>query len=87
MKIFFLDLDVPVCDEVSCGETLGGSVTSYYEKRSSKEASSNCKCQCLKHLQTFREDKGFCVDTIEGNCYEERNLFDLNNLIVLGVLE
>lgn len=26
----------------------------------------NCKCQCLPHLESFREDLSICIDDIHG---------------------
>lgn len=27
-------------------------------------STKTCKCKCLKHLSTYREDLGICVDSI-----------------------
>lgn len=33
----------------------------------------NCRCQCLPHLDTFREDLNICVDDIHGECLSPRD--------------
>lgn len=44
---------------------MGGSATLYKEVKSLSKP-TNCKCQCVNHLKTYREDDGYCVDTIRG---------------------
>lgn len=58
------------CNENTCLEFSGGSATLYHEPKSSKSTSEKCKCQCLNHLKTYREDEGLCVDTIRGKKIE-----------------
>ncbi|XP_070496558.1 uncharacterized protein sha [Chironomus tepperi] len=55
--------DEQACNENTCLELLGGSATLYKEVKSLSK-SSKCKCQCVSHLKTYREDDGYCVDTI-----------------------
>lgn len=33
---------------------------------SARSSKSNCECQCLRHLNTYREDLGICVDDVRG---------------------
>lgn len=33
---------------------------------SSQSNEHDCKCQCLPHIHTYREDQGICVDEIRG---------------------
>lgn len=33
---------------------------------STKSRIDDCKCQCLPHMNTYREDLGICVDDIHG---------------------
>lgn len=61
--IFFKD--PKTCNENTCLEHLGGSATLYKEVKSLSKP-TNCKCQCVNHLKTYREDDGYCVDTIRG---------------------
>lgn len=44
---------------------MGGSATLYKDIKSLSKP-KNCKCQCVSHLKTYREDDGYCVDTIRG---------------------
>lgn len=78
-SLFSID-DPSSCSENTCLEIFGGSATLYHnDEKSTKNgiSSSKCKCQCLSHLKTYREDEGLCVDTIRGK--EEKNYF--KNLI------
>lgn len=34
-----------------------------------KSNMNDCRCQCLPHLATFREDLNICVDDIRGECF------------------
>lgn len=36
---------------------------------SSKSRIDDCKCQCLPHMNTYREDLGICVDDIHGKLF------------------
>lgn len=36
---------------------------------SSKSRIDDCKCQCLPHMNTYREDLGICVDDIHGKFF------------------
>uniref|UniRef100_A0A182U2Q0 Shavenoid isoform B-like N-terminal domain-containing protein n=1 Tax=Anopheles melas TaxID=34690 RepID=A0A182U2Q0_9DIPT len=45
---------------------LPGSTDHIKEIDMSSDAGIECKCQCLPHLSTYREDLGICVDDIRG---------------------
>ncbi|CAG9799184.1 unnamed protein product [Chironomus riparius] len=60
--IIFIE-DEKNCNENTCLELLGGSATLYKEVKASTKP-TKCKCQCVSHLKTYREDDGYCVDTI-----------------------
>lgn len=47
---------------------MGGSATLYKDIKSLSKPTT-CKCQCVSHLKTYREDDGYCVDTIRGMQY------------------
>lgn len=38
-----------------------------YRKAKNQRDNKFCKCQCLNHLKTYREDKGICVNDV-GEC-------------------
>lgn len=63
----FYPTDVGICNENTCLEISGGSASLYIDPKSlPKSSTSTCKCQCVNHLKTYREDDGYCVDTIRG---------------------
>lgn len=37
--------------------------------RKHKSNMDDCRCQCLPHLATFREDLNICVDDVHGEFY------------------
>lgn len=41
----------------------------FFLDMSSKSRIDDCKCQCLPHMNTYREDLGICVDDIHGKFF------------------
>lgn len=37
---------------------------------------TECKCQCLSHLATYREDLGICVDDVRGKLFYDHSTAD-----------
>uniref|UniRef100_A0A336LWW9 CSON004347 protein n=1 Tax=Culicoides sonorensis TaxID=179676 RepID=A0A336LWW9_CULSO len=69
--VFFSD-DVNKCDTDTCVGLSSGTASLYLESSikeidmSIKPKEYECKCQCLPHIHTYREDQGICVDEIRG---------------------
>uniref|UniRef100_A0A182LSV4 Shavenoid isoform B-like N-terminal domain-containing protein n=1 Tax=Anopheles culicifacies TaxID=139723 RepID=A0A182LSV4_9DIPT len=52
-----------------------GSTDHIKEIDMSSDAGIECKCQCLPHLSTYREDLGICVDDIRGEFWNYYFIF------------
>lgn len=55
------------CDDNLCMEVSTSTAMKYRKSLNSKNDKKQCKCQCLPHLRTFREDTAICVNDI-GEC-------------------
>lgn len=55
------------CDDNVCMEVSTSTAMKYRKSLSSRNEKKQCKCQCLPHLKTFREDTSICVNDI-GEC-------------------
>lgn len=55
------------CDDKVCMEVSTSTAVKYRKAKNSRNEKKQCKCQCLSHVKTFREDTGICVNDI-GEC-------------------
>lgn len=55
------------CDDNVCMSVSTGTAVKYRKGKTSKSDRTQCKCQCLSHLKTYREDTRICVNDI-GEC-------------------
>lgn len=61
--------DLTDCDDNICMEVSTSTAVRYRKSKHAKSSdqSQQCKCQCLSHIRTFREDMKICVNDI-GEC-------------------
>ncbi|CRK95496.1 CLUMA_CG008965, isoform A [Clunio marinus] len=59
--------DTNECDDKKCMEISTSTAVKYRRIKKSRKEVNQCRCQCLGHLQTYREDMGICVNDI-GEC-------------------
>lgn len=55
------------CDDKMCMEVSTSTAIKYRKSKGGRAEKKQCKCQCLNHLKTFREDTGICVNDL-GEC-------------------
>jgi hypothetical protein len=55
------------CDDNICMSVSTGTAVKYRKSKNPKNEKAQCKCQCLNHLKTYREDTRICVNDI-GEC-------------------
>lgn len=55
------------CDDNICMEVSTSTAVKYRKSKITRKDQKICKCQCLNHLKTYREDTGICVNDI-GEC-------------------
>lgn len=55
------------CDDKICMEMSTSTAVKYRKSKNPRGDKNQCRCQCLNHIKTFREDTGICVNDI-GEC-------------------
>lgn len=55
------------CDDNVCMSVSTGTAVKYRKAKNPKTDQSQCRCQCLSHVKTYREDSRICVNDI-GEC-------------------
>lgn len=55
------------CDDNVCMEISTSTAVKYRKSKNPKNEREQCRCQCLSHIKTFREDSRICVNDI-GEC-------------------
>jgi hypothetical protein len=61
---FSIHSDMTDCDDNVCMSVSTGTAVKYRKGKKSKNDQMHCKCQCLSHLKTYREDTRICVNDI-----------------------
>ncbi|KAJ6644246.1 hypothetical protein Bhyg_09213 [Pseudolycoriella hygida] len=70
--VFHANVDFLQCETDTCVGLSSGTAALYktetkdVDKSKYKSNMDECRCQCLSHLTTFREDLNICVDDIHG---------------------